>query len=170
LPGSQGKTEQPEDQRGGHADCNAPNHCISLARDFAATRMSPMIGTPLLSIDCSSPLNELSRKGRGGPIEPWYQSVRKYGRYHRPIARLILFWPNGDYARGKMTKTTGFQTDIGRLFTERDIQCMSKAFNLGSYEDVKKHAGVIYDRIRGIGGAVMPAPPPRGETLGTISD
>ena len=62
-----------------------------------------------------------------------------------------------------MTKTTGFQTDIGRLFTERDIQCMSKAFNLGSYEDVKKHAGVIYDRIRGIGGSVMPPPPPRGE-------
>jgi hypothetical protein len=35
---------------------------------------------------------------------------------------------------------------------------MSKAFNLGSYDDVKKHAAAIYDRIRGIGGAVMPPP------------
>jgi hypothetical protein len=39
---------------------------------------------------------------------------------------------------------------------------MSKAFNLASYDDVKAHAAIIYDRIRGIGGAVMP-PPPRGE-------
>jgi hypothetical protein len=62
-----------------------------------------------------------------------------------------------------MTKTTSFQTDIRPLFTERDIQGMSKAFNLGSYDDVKKHAGAIYDRIRGIGGAVMPPPPPKGE-------
>jgi hypothetical protein len=30
-------------------------------------------------------------------------------------------------------------------------------------DDVKKHAAAIYDRIRGIGGAVMPPPPPRGE-------
>ena len=55
-----------------------------------------------------------------------------------------------------MTKTTSFQMDIRPLFTERDVQGMSKAFNLGSYDDVKKHAGAIYDRIRGIGGAVMP--------------
>jgi hypothetical protein len=40
---------------------------------------------------------------------------------------------------------------------------MSKAFNLASYDDVKKHAAAIYDRIRGIGGAVMPPPPPHGE-------
>ena len=58
-----------------------------------------------------------------------------------------------------MAKRTSFQADILPLFTQRDIQGMSKAFNLGSYEDVKKHAGVIYDRIRGIGGAVMPPPP-----------
>ena len=37
-----------------------------------------------------------------------------------------------------MTKTTSFQTDIRPLFTERDIQGMSKAFNLGSYDDVNK--------------------------------
>jgi len=62
-----------------------------------------------------------------------------------------------------MTKTTSFQIDIRPLFTERDIQGMKKAFDLGSYDDVKKYAGTIYDRIRGIGGAVMPPPPPRGE-------
>jgi hypothetical protein len=33
---------------------------------------------------------------------------------------------------------------------------MSKAFNLGSYDDVKTHAAIIYDRLRGIGGTVMP--------------
>jgi hypothetical protein len=68
-----------------------------------------------------------------------------------------------------MTKTTSFQADIRPLFTERDIQGMSKAINLESYDDVKKHAGAIYDRIRGIGGAVMPPPPPKGEGLWQLS-
>jgi hypothetical protein len=62
-----------------------------------------------------------------------------------------------------MTTTTSFQTDIRPLFTERDIQGMKKGFDLESYDEVKKHAGAIYDRIRGIGGAVMPPPPPKGE-------
>jgi hypothetical protein len=62
-----------------------------------------------------------------------------------------------------MTQTTSYQRDIRPLFTERDIQGMKKALDLGKYEDVKKFAGPIYDRIRGIGGAVMPPPPPRGE-------
>ena len=62
-----------------------------------------------------------------------------------------------------MTKTTSFQKDIRPPFTERDIQGMIKGFNLASYDEVKAHAAAIYDRIRGIGGAVMPPPPPRGE-------
>jgi len=62
-----------------------------------------------------------------------------------------------------MPKTTSFQADIRPLFTERDIQGMIKGFNLASYDEVKAHAAAIYDRIRGIGGAVMPPPPPRGE-------
>ena len=62
-----------------------------------------------------------------------------------------------------MENLTSFQSDIRLLFTERDVHAMSKAFNLASYDDVKKHAAVIFDRIRGIGGAVMPPPPPRGE-------
>ena len=62
-----------------------------------------------------------------------------------------------------MANPTSFRADILPLFTERDIHAMSKAFNLGSYDDVKAHAAAIYDRIRGIGGAVMPPPPPRGE-------
>jgi hypothetical protein len=62
-----------------------------------------------------------------------------------------------------MTKTTSFQTDIRPLFTERDIRGMRKAFDLGSYDDVKKHSAAIYDRLRGIDGAVMPPPPPMGE-------
>jgi hypothetical protein len=64
---------------------------------------------------------------------------------------------------GTMTKLTSFATDIRPLFTERDIQGMAKGFNLASYDEVKAHAAAIYDRIRGMGGAVMPPPPPRGE-------
>jgi len=67
------------------------------------------------------------------------------------------------HLRGTMAKTTSFQADIRPLFTERDIQGMIKGFNLASYDEVKAHAAAIYDRIRGIGGAVMPPPPPRGE-------
>jgi hypothetical protein len=62
-----------------------------------------------------------------------------------------------------MTKPTSFEADIRPLFTELDIRAMSKAFNLASYDDVKKYEAAIYDRIRGIGGAVMPPPPPRGD-------
>ena len=62
-----------------------------------------------------------------------------------------------------MTNTTSFQRDILPLFTQRDIEGMRKAFNLASYDDVKKHAAAIYDRIRAIGGPVMPPLPPRGE-------
>ena len=57
-----------------------------------------------------------------------------------------------------MTKPTSFAADIRSLFTERDIHAMNKAFDLGNYDDVKAHAAAIYDRIRGIGGAVMPPP------------
>jgi len=62
-----------------------------------------------------------------------------------------------------MTKTTSFEKDIRPLFTERDIEGMKKGFNLASYDEVKTHAAAIHDRIRGIGGALMPPPPPRGE-------
>jgi hypothetical protein len=62
-----------------------------------------------------------------------------------------------------MPTLTSYGADIRPLFTDRDIHGMSKAFNLASYDEVKAHAAVIYDRIRGIGGAVMPPPPPRGE-------
>jgi hypothetical protein len=55
-----------------------------------------------------------------------------------------------------MATLTSFQSDIRPLFTERDIRAMSKAFDLANYDDVKAHAAAIYDRIRGIGGAVMP--------------
>jgi hypothetical protein len=62
-----------------------------------------------------------------------------------------------------MTERTSFATDIRPLFSERDIQAMSKAFNLASYDDVKARAPIIYGRIRCVGDAVMPPPPPRGD-------
>jgi hypothetical protein len=36
-----------------------------------------------------------------------------------------------------MSKLTSYEADIRPLFTQRDIQGMSKAFNLASYDDVK---------------------------------
>jgi hypothetical protein len=60
-------------------------------------------------------------------------------------------------------KLTSFQADIRPLFTQRDIDGMKKGFNLASYDEVKAHAAEIYDRIRGIGGALMPPRPPVGE-------
>lgn len=62
-----------------------------------------------------------------------------------------------------MSKASSFEADIRPLFTQRDIQGMSKGFNLASYDEVKAHAAAILDRIGGIGGAVMPPPPPKGE-------
>ena len=58
---------------------------------------------------------------------------------------------------------TSYATDIYPLFTDRDVQGMRWDFDLRSYADVKAHAAAIHDRIRGIGGAVMPPPPPRGD-------
>ena len=64
-----------------------------------------------------------------------------------------------------MTKLTSFQEDIRPLFTERDVNAMSKAFNLASYDDVKTHAAIIYNRIRGIGGAIRGFPHRREEKV-----
>ena len=61
-----------------------------------------------------------------------------------------------------MANITSFQADILPLFTDHDVQAMRKAFDLERYDEVKAHAAAIYDRIRGIGGAVMPPPPPKG--------
>jgi len=46
---------------------------------------------------------------------------------------------------------------------ELDIKGMSRAFDLTDYKAVKAHAQAIHDRIRVIGGAVMPPPPPVGD-------
>lgn len=62
-----------------------------------------------------------------------------------------------------MTSQTSFAKDIRPLFTERDIQGMSRAFDLTDYAAVRAHAEAIQDRIRGIGGAIMPPPPPVGD-------
>jgi hypothetical protein len=62
-----------------------------------------------------------------------------------------------------MNSRTSFKMDILPLFTERDIEGMRRAFDLTDYESVKAHAQAVHDRIRGIGGAVMPPPPPVGD-------
>ena len=68
-----------------------------------------------------------------------------------------------------MTKLTSFQADIRPLFTERDVNAMSKTFNLASYDDVKTYAAIIYNRIRRIGGAAAPTAA-RRRSLVSISD
>ncbi len=58
---------------------------------------------------------------------------------------------------------TSYANDIYPLFTDLDVKGMSWDFNLRSYDDVKANADAIYARIRGIGGPVMPPPPPKGD-------
>jgi hypothetical protein len=58
---------------------------------------------------------------------------------------------------------TSYAADILPLFTDLDVKGMSWDFNLRSYDDVKAHAAAIGERIRGIGGSVMPPAPPRGD-------
>ena len=62
-----------------------------------------------------------------------------------------------------MTKPASFAADIRPLFTDRDVQGMRRAFDLTDYAAVKAHAQAIHDRIHGIGGAIMPPPPPTGD-------
>jgi hypothetical protein len=62
-----------------------------------------------------------------------------------------------------MSGQTSFKIDILPLFTERDIKGRSRAFDLTDYKAVKAHAQAIHHWIRGIGGAVMPPPPPVGD-------
>ena len=40
-----------------------------------------------------------------------------------------------------------FERDIRPLFRSKDIESMSKAFDLSSYEDVRTNADRIYERL-----------------------
>jgi hypothetical protein len=71
--------------------------------------------------------------------------------------------PRFEYFVRRNDWTDKLRNRYSPAFSERDIKAMIKAFNLASYDDVKAHSAAIYDRIRAIGGAVMPPPPPRGE-------
>ena len=46
-----------------------------------------------------------------------------------------------------METELSFAQDIRPLFRDRDVQSMSFAFDLASYEDVKTNAGAIYRRL-----------------------
>jgi hypothetical protein len=65
-------------------------------------------------------------------------------------------------SKGPATPVT-FAGDIAKLFTPLDIQKMKWKFDLSKYADVKANAANIQNRIQGIGGDVMPPPPPRGD-------
>lgn len=41
----------------------------------------------------------------------------------------------------------GFERDIRPLFREKDVQSMSAAFDLSSYDDAKAHADKILERL-----------------------
>lgn len=57
---------------------------------------------------------------------------------------------------------TSYAADIRPLFSDLDVQGMSRAFDLRSYDACKAHAQAMYDRVRGIGN-LMPPLPPRGD-------
>jgi hypothetical protein len=58
-----------------------------------------------------------------------------------------------------MEKPTSFAADILPLFTPTDLDHMSWFCDLSKYDDVKANAAEILDRLKGIGGRVMPPPP-----------
>jgi len=58
-------------------------------------------------------------------------------------------------------RPTSFKLHIRPMFSEMDVQHMKGAFDLSKYADVVKYAGPILDRLKGVGGAVMP-PAPEG--------
>ena len=63
-----------------------------------------------------------------------------------------------------MTTSTSLAADICHLFTDRDIQGMSRSTTTPlTTTRSRAHAQAIHDRIRGIGGAIMPPPPPVGD-------
>jgi hypothetical protein len=45
------------------------------------------------------------------------------------------------------TPAVGFERDIRPLFRDKDVQSMSRAFDLSSYDDVKASADKILDRL-----------------------
>jgi len=55
-----------------------------------------------------------------------------------------------------------FATDIRPLFQQIDIDHMQWFCDLTNYDDVKLHAPAILNRLRGIGGPVMPPAPAKG--------
>ena len=60
------------------------------------------------------------------------------------------------------TSNVSFANDIRPLFTSLDVDHMSPFFDLTSYEDVKNNAQNILQRLKGMGGAVMPPPLAKG--------
>jgi hypothetical protein len=46
-----------------------------------------------------------------------------------------------------MADQVGFAGDIRPLFRERDVNSMSFAFDLSSYDDVRANAEAIYERL-----------------------
>lgn len=47
-----------------------------------------------------------------------------------------------------ITGQAGFESDIKPLFRERDRLAMQSRFDLWSYDDVSRHAEVIFTRLR----------------------
>jgi hypothetical protein len=62
-----------------------------------------------------------------------------------------------------MASGVSFAKDIRPLFSSMDVDHMSAFFDLSNYDDVKNNAGDILQRLKGVGGPVMPPPPPKGD-------
>ena len=63
-----------------------------------------------------------------------------------------------------------FAKDIRPLFTDEDVQHMSFAFDLNSYDDVKANSAAILDRVSRAPGSfgIMPPPPRQPWTAAQI--
>jgi hypothetical protein len=61
-----------------------------------------------------------------------------------------------------MAAEVSFANDIRPLFTSVDVDHMSAFFDLSNYDDVKNNAQQILQRLKAVGGSVMPPPPAKG--------
>jgi hypothetical protein len=61
-----------------------------------------------------------------------------------------------------MDALPSFANDVRLLFKQVDIDHMQWFCDLANYDDVKAHAQEILNRLKGVGGPIMPPPPAKG--------
>jgi hypothetical protein len=80
-------------------------------------------------------IDDISYPASGTSVVKTLQWIRKL--WATPSSNCAAYFVVAEWSQSLGGAMTSFQADIRPLFTERDIQGMSEAFNLGSCGDVK---------------------------------